>query len=442
MEMLLKSATRLKTKHVMALVFLVLQFLWMMGATYFLVEKTQLSPLVDRVTLLRDQVDEKDKDVDIFKAKANKLEDNFNSIQQQRNQPALLSPANEQDIISSQLNFSWSYAGNNEFQRYILEMRNLDDGKDYSFNVTNLGLESMHVPVYRVGYGEFLWRVTPGHRFGDVDLVQGGGSNYSLFRVFSSAWRKVLKKREILVATTPKMSGVFARVSANNELVGFDIDLIKWVIDEINYKENLDVPIKVSFVSLPWDQLLPKLRDQEVDIVVSSMTATKEREVSFNVVFSEKYFRAHELFVVKKTPVNGFPDGLKGGVVGVIDNTTSESTAIYLSKIYGFKVNSKFKYYGDMLKALEAGEINFVVADKVDAMVHVNSEWFEIYGPDLDEVMKEFYKESFGHEEQYYAFALRRELSDELLNKINEIILSPRGQAKLSQLEKRWVYGA
>ena len=59
------------------------------------------------------------------------------------------------------------------------------------------------------------------------------------------------------------------RDSAGN-LTGFDIEAARWIAE----REGFDV----EFVAVPWDRIIPALKDGTIDMVYSGMTVTPERE--------------------------------------------------------------------------------------------------------------------------------------------------------------------
>jgi hypothetical protein len=93
---------------------------------------------------------------------------------------------------------------------------------------------------------------------------------------------------------------------------------------------------KVVVRHLEWDDLLTQLAEDQVDLVVSSMTKTKQRERQYNVIFSDGYFSTHQRFVVRA----GQTGCLKDRVVGVVGGnppTTNQRAAELLSAKFGYQ---------------------------------------------------------------------------------------------------------
>jgi polar amino acid transport system substrate-binding protein len=83
-----------------------------------------------------------------------------------------------------------------------------------------------------------------------------------------SALDRIIKKGELAVGT----SGTQPPMSATNkkgELMGMDVDISKAMADAMG--------VKLKFVPIPFAELLPALEAGKVDMVLSGMTITPER---------------------------------------------------------------------------------------------------------------------------------------------------------------------
>lgn len=83
-----------------------------------------------------------------------------------------------------------------------------------------------------------------------------------------STLERIVKKGELAVGT----SGTQPPMSATNkkgELIGMDVDLSRAMADEMG--------VKLKFVPMPFAELLPALEAGKVDMVLSGMTMTLER---------------------------------------------------------------------------------------------------------------------------------------------------------------------
>ena len=83
-----------------------------------------------------------------------------------------------------------------------------------------------------------------------------------------SAMERIVKKGELAVGT----SGTQPPMSATNkkgELIGMDVDISRAMADAMG--------VKLKFVQMPFAELLPALEGGKVDMVLSGMTITAER---------------------------------------------------------------------------------------------------------------------------------------------------------------------
>lgn len=97
-----------------------------------------------------------------------------------------------------------------------------------------------------------------------------------------------------------------------NDIVGFDIDLIKAVAEAAG--------IKIKIEHTGWDPLFSGIDNGSVDLGISSITITEKRKESY--IFSDPYFEATQLIMVKEgSGVTKLTD-LAGKKIGVQTATT------------------------------------------------------------------------------------------------------------------------
>ena len=78
----------------------------------------------------------------------------------------------------------------------------------------------------------------------------------------------LLKKGELVVGMTGDQPPLNA-VSKEGELIGLDADLARLIAQSMN--------LKVSFAKMPFAELLPALHSGKIDLILSGMTMTPER---------------------------------------------------------------------------------------------------------------------------------------------------------------------
>ncbi|MBW2706569.1 MAG: transporter substrate-binding domain-containing protein, partial [Deltaproteobacteria bacterium] len=89
----------------------------------------------------------------------------------------------------------------------------------------------------------------------------------------------ILKKGELIVGTTGAQPPLNATNKAG-EVIGFDADIAKFIA--------LSMGVKIKFSKMPFAELLPALEAGKVDMVISSMTMTLERNLK--VAFVGPYY--------------------------------------------------------------------------------------------------------------------------------------------------------
>lgn len=98
-------------------------------------------------------------------------------------------------------------------------------------------------------------------------------------------------------------------IDGKDTVAGFDLDLAKAVAK--------DMGVELEVKELAFDALLTALQNNQVDIVISGVSATEERRKS--VDFSEPYYRGVQVLLTTKDNVgkfNSFAD-LKGKKIGL-----------------------------------------------------------------------------------------------------------------------------
>jgi polar amino acid transport system substrate-binding protein len=140
----------------------------------------------------------------------------------------------------------------------------------------------------------------------------------------------------------------------NGKVVGVEADLAKKLGEEL--------PTKITFVELDWDDLWSALRDGKIDVVMSGVSITERR--SQLVSFADPYLRVGQMALVRKTDMAKLSDpaamNQPGRRVGVEKNTTGEAYARrHLDKATVVPFDSV-----DLgLAALRGGDVDYFIHD-------------------------------------------------------------------------------
>ena len=157
-----------------------------------------------------------------------------------------------------------------------------------------------------------------------------------------------IKARGVIKIGINPDSKPFCFLDKNWKYVGYDIDLARYISQHlINSSE------RIEFVPVTPSNRLLKASTGEIDIVISTVTITPQREQIVN--FSIPYDVAGQAVLVKKNSSIKALTDLAGQTVGVIFGTTAEKNMKSLVPNAHLR---GFKSYQDAYDALKKGEIS------------------------------------------------------------------------------------
>jgi len=140
----------------------------------------------------------------------------------------------------------------------------------------------------------------------------------------------------------------------NGKVVGVEADLAA--------KLGKELPTKISFVQLDWDELWPALRDKKIDIVMSGVSITERR--SKLVSFTEPYLRVGQMALVRKADMAKLAEegamNQPGRRIGVEKNTTGEA---YARRHLDKATIVTFDSVDLGLAALRGGDVDYFIHD-------------------------------------------------------------------------------
>jgi len=137
----------------------------------------------------------------------------------------------------------------------------------------------------------------------------------------------------------------------DGEAVGFDIDIAKEIAKRLG--------LELEVVTTAWEGIIPGLKTDKYDIIMSAMTITEERLEEID--FSDPYIDSNQSICVREdnTDITG-PEDLVGKVVGVQVDTTGQFTA---EEIEGIAEIRKFDTILLAFEDLELGRIDAIMND-------------------------------------------------------------------------------
>lgn len=120
---------------------------------------------------------------------------------------------------------------------------------------------------------------------------------------------------------------------------------------------------KVKFVELQWEDQIPALENNQIDIIMSGMSVTQARQ--YRIAFSNPYLHSGQILLVRLGEKSRFSNGIyslmnSSHVIGTVKNTTGD---LFITKtLNGVKVKS-FAKSTDAVKALINRDIDAFVYD-------------------------------------------------------------------------------
>ena len=140
----------------------------------------------------------------------------------------------------------------------------------------------------------------------------------------------------------------------DGQIVGVEADLARKLGDEL--------PTKITFVKLEWEELWPALRDKKVDVVMSGVSITERR--SELVRFTDPYLRVGQMALIRKTDMTKLSDptamNQEGRRIGVEKNTTGEA---YARRHLEKATIVTFDSVDLALTGLRGGDVDYVIHD-------------------------------------------------------------------------------
>jgi len=143
----------------------------------------------------------------------------------------------------------------------------------------------------------------------------------------------------------------FESIGDNGDPEGFDVDIAMELADRLG--------LELEVVTTAWEGIIPGLKTDKYDILMSAMTITDERLAEID--FSDPYIDSNQSIAVKKgtTDIVSEED-LVGKVVGVQVDTTGQFTA---EEIAGIKEIRKYETILLAFQELELGRIDAIMND-------------------------------------------------------------------------------
>ncbi len=210
----------------------------------------------------------------------------------------------------------------------------------------------------------------------------------------------------------------FESLDANNQIVGFDIDLAKALCKQMQ--------AECTFTNHAFDSLIPSLKFHKYDAVISGMDITPER--SKQVSFTAPYYANSAVVIAKKGAFKSF-DELKGKRIGMENGTTHQK---YLQDKHPEIKTVSYDSYQNAIIDLKNGRIDGVFGDTA-----VVNEWLKT-NPQLGTVGEHV------TDAQYFGTGLGiavRPDNQALLAKLNTALAAIKADGTYLKISQQWFPG-
>lgn len=204
-----------------------------------------------------------------------------------------------------------------------------------------------------------------------------------------------------------------------DEIIGFDIDVIKEIVKRLN--------LKMELIDRPFSMLIPQIQIGQIDVIAAGMTPSPEREK--NLRFTKPYLNENPLVIVTlkdKTPKIKNIEDLKGK--SVIVNTGYVSD-MYVSKFPEIQL-IRLPKVTDAMIALEH--------NKADAFVTANLT-LKPYNIELGtKDNTKFNVTLIEDTTETSALGVSKKISDELFEKIQAALDEMEKDGTLKAIKLKW----
>ncbi|MGF1570015.1 MAG: basic amino acid ABC transporter substrate-binding protein [Nodosilinea sp.] len=200
-------------------------------------------------------------------------------------------------------------------------------------------------------------RVLPWVRFGAIAALIFGltlACSAPGLEPFSRARGMVGDPNTLVVSTEPAFPP-FVYLTDNDELAGFDVDMINEIARRLD--------LKVDYAYIPFDGLFATLEAETADASVDAITITPKRDESID--FSRPYFKSGLAIAVRadETSINSLQD-LSGKKIAVKLGTTGADMASQVPNTQLVTFDSAEKALTDLSK----GNVDAVIKDQPTAL--------------------------------------------------------------------------
>lgn len=250
-----------------------------------------------------------------------------------------------------------------------------------------------------------------------VIAIAAAGIWYQYFRATDDSLANI-KKKGVLVVGSDIPYGVMEFFDADNRPAGIDVDIATAIAANLG--------VKLEFNDYDWDQLFTKVKSGEVDLAISSITITPERQQE--MLFSNSYFNGGQVIVARadEQDIKGILDLSDHKIATQKDTTGYTEAKKYVpeSSIVTYLNFDSDDGKPDIINDLKAGKFDAIIVDYIQALDMIKKY------PGVKIVGVPFTKEGYG--------VATKIGNNSLMKKVNSILRKLNNNGQLEEIEDKW----
>jgi polar amino acid transport system substrate-binding protein len=227
-----------------------------------------------------------------------------------------------------------------------------------------------------------------------------------------------VKSRGVLVVGSDIPFGVMEFFDSDNKPAGIDVEIAETIASRLG--------VRLEFRDEDWPQLFYKIKDGSVDLAISSITITPERQAE--ILFSRPYFTGGQVIIVRTEDqeIKGI-NNLANKKIAVQAGTTSYSEA---KKYTNESLISTYPSFGsanggtNITDGLKDGKFDAIIVDYIQALDMIK------YNLGLKIVGVPFTKESYG--------IAAKPGNVSLVQEVDSILKEMADDGTLEKIETKW----
>ncbi|KPD02030.1 arginine ABC transporter substrate-binding protein [Moellerella wisconsensis] len=224
-------------------------------------------------------------------------------------------------------------------------------------------------------------------------------------------------EKETIRFATEATYAPFEMFDANNQIVGFDVDLANAMCDKIN--------ATCTFTHQSFDSLIPSLKFRRFDALMAGIDITPDRQKQ--VDFTDTYYANSAEFIAVKDKITS-PAQLKGKKIGVQNGTTHQK---YIMEQLKDMSTVPYDNYQAAILDLQSGRIDAVFGDTA-----VADEWLKAKGNENLAVVGDKVTDP-----EYFGIGLGiavRKGNKDLQDKLNKAMSEVKADGTYDVIYKKW----